>query len=254
MTTVTADLHIHSVLSPCGDLAMSPSAIVDRAAAIGLDVVGLSDHNSARNTPALAEAARRRGLRALFGLEVRSMEEVDVLTVFDDLDAALDFDAWVYESLPPVPCDARRFGEQILVDADENILGFEPHLLITGIEHSLNEIADEAIQRGGLVIPAHVNRDVDSVISQLGFLPADLAVDAVELNRFGDETVLIGEHPWLGKVPVVRFSDAHLIEDVGYQQTRFHIAEVTVAELRLALAGTEGRWAEPVRQALRSPR
>jgi PHP family Zn ribbon phosphoesterase len=102
------------------------------------------------------------------------------------------------------------------------------------------------------VIPAHVDRSVDSVISQLGWLPPELGVDAVELSRFGAEEDLAPEHPWLTEVPVVRFSDAHLPEDIGYQQTRFHLAEPTVAELRLALQGRDGRWHQPLRQALRA--
>ncbi|HNX58188.1 MAG TPA: PHP domain-containing protein, partial [Spirochaetota bacterium] len=61
-----ADLHIHSCLSPCGSLDMSPSRIVERAVESGLDVIALTDHNSALNCPALEEAARGYGrLRCL---------------------------------------------------------------------------------------------------------------------------------------------------------------------------------------------
>lgn len=249
MITVAADLHIHSVLSPCGDLAMSPTAIVNHARQAGLDVVALADHNCARNAPALAAAAARVGMKALYGVEVRSSEEVDLLVFFDAAEVAVDYGEWVYERLPDVPCESDVFGDQVVVDVDEEILGFAERLLIGGIAASLAEAADEARARGGLVIPAHVDRPVDSVISQLGWLPDDLAVDAVEVSRFGDETVLAGEHPWLARVPVVRFSDAHRPAEIGYQRTRWHVAAVTVEEFRAALAGRDGRWAEPVRPA-----
>lgn len=250
MRTLRADFHLHSVLSPCGDLAMSPAAIVDRAVAVGLDLVAISDHNSAKNTPALCAAAEARGVKALYALEVRSAEEVDVLTVFDEVEAALDFGEWVYAALPDIACDERVFGEQIVVDGQENILGFEPRLLISGIAHDLETVCATARERGALVIGAHVDRGVDSIISQLGWLPEGLAIDAVEVTRYTDELALVEAHPSLAGVPVVRFSDAHLVPDIGFQQTMFRVEEPTIAELKLALAGLEGRSAVPLRRAL----
>ncbi len=228
---------------------MSPATIVERGRQAGLEVVAVADHNCARNAPALAAAAARSGMKALYGVEVRSSEEVDLLVFFDAPEVAVDYGEWVYERLPDVPCDSDVFGDQVVVDVDEEILGFASRLLIGGITATLSEAADEGRARGGLVIPAHVDRPVDSVISQIGWLPADLGVDAVELSRFGDEQALTAEHPWLAEVPIVRFSDAHRPGEIGYQRTRFHVAAVTVDELRAALAGRDGRWAEPVRPA-----
>ena len=250
MLTLRADFHLHSVLSPCGDLAMSPAAIVARAVEVGLDLIAVSDHNSAKNTPALCAAAAGHGVKALYGLEVRSAEEVDVLTVFDGVEAALAFGEWVYAALPEIACDERVFGEQIVVDAQENILGFEPRLLISGIAHDLETVCATARELGALVIGAHVDREVDSILSQLGWLPAGLAIDAVEVTRYTDELALAEAHPTLAGVPVVRFSDAHQLEQIGYQQTLFCVEEPTVAELKLALAGLDGRSARPLRRAL----
>jgi len=50
MKTYRADLHIHSVLSPCGDLDMSPVNIVEEASRKGLDIIGITDHNTTRHT------------------------------------------------------------------------------------------------------------------------------------------------------------------------------------------------------------
>ncbi|MBI5832632.1 MAG: PHP domain-containing protein [Armatimonadetes bacterium] len=245
-----ADFHLHTVLSPCGDLAMSPATIMARAAEIGLDLVAVSDHNSAKNTPAWRDAAAARGVKALYGLEVRSAEEVDVLTVFDEVEAALAFGQWVYAALPDIACDERVFGEQIVVDGQENILGFEPRLLISGIEHDLETVCATAREHGALVIGAHVDRGVDSILSQLGWLPEGLAIDAVEVTRYTDEQALVEAHPSLAGVPMVRFSDAHLPADIGFQQTLFRVEEPSVAELKLALAGLDGRSALPLRRAL----
>jgi PHP family Zn ribbon phosphoesterase len=248
--TLRADFHIHSVLSPCGDLRMSPAAIVARAVELGLDWVAISDHNNARNAPALAVAAQRAGVIALYGLEVRSVEEVDVLTLFETVEAALDYGAWVYAGLPAIPCDAARFGDQVVVDADDEVLDFVEKLLISGCEYAFEVVCDEARARGAVIIPAHVDRPANSVCSQLGWLPADVAVDAVEVSRFSDEAELVQAHRWLSRHTVARFSDAHRREEIGYQQTKLHVAAPTLSELRLALTGASGRGAEPLRQAL----
>ncbi|HAZ64477.1 MAG TPA: hypothetical protein DCZ72_12835 [Armatimonadetes bacterium] len=229
---------------------MSPGAVAAALARRGVTVAALSDHNSGGNLAAWAEAAATAGVKPLYGLEVRTAEEADVLTVFDELGAALDFGQWVYDALPDVPCDERVFGVQVQVDAQENVLGFEPRLLISGIDHELEVVCQTARERGALVIGAHVDRTVDSILSQLGWLPEGLAIDAVEVTRFADEEALCAEHPSLAGVPVVRFSDAHLMADIGYQQTEFWVAEPTVTELRLALRGEGGRSARPVRRAL----
>lgn len=229
---------------------MSPRAIVARAVAIGLDVIGITDHNRASNAPALAEAAAAAGIVALYGVEARSVEEVDVLAIFDTVEAAVDYGEWIYAALPDVPCDPDVFGDQVIVDGEDEIIEFVPKLLINACEHTFEAVCAAAGECGGLAIPAHVDRPRDSVISQLGWLPDDVPVDAVELSRFGDETVLVAAHPWLADRPVVRFSDAHRPSEIGYQQTRFEVAEVTVEELRAALAGRDGRSALPIRKAL----
>ncbi len=248
---LAADLHLHSVLSPCGDLAMSPSAVVARARAIGLDLIALTDHNCARNAPALAEAARREGLAAWFGVEARTAEEVDVLCLFDEPAAAVAFGEWTYDRLPAVACDAEVFGDQVVVDAEERILGFAEKLLISATSATIEQVCGEARARGGLVIPAHIDRSRDSVISQLGFLPPGLPVDAFEVSRFGDEAALLGQgHDWLATAPVVRFSDAHRLSEIGWQQTRFELARATITAAREALA--DGAWrVQPVRHARR---
>lgn len=46
-----ADLHIHTCLSPCGELAMSPRAVVEAARAAGLDLIAVTDHNMIRTLP-----------------------------------------------------------------------------------------------------------------------------------------------------------------------------------------------------------
>mgnify|MGYP006268145777 FL=1 len=210
---VTADLHNHSCLSPCGDLSMSPSALAERARERGINLLALTDHNSARNAPAFAAACRRCGIMPLFGTETTSTEEVHVVSLFPDVSAALDWGAWVYERLPDYRHDPERFGDQVVVDAEENILDFEKRYLIPAIDASLQDIGAETLARGGLVIPAHIDRSVNSLLSQLGFLP-DMRVSALEITRW--PPVIDGRG-----ASFTCSSDAHFLDDVGKRSFAF---------------------------------
>lgn len=236
-----ADLHIHSVLSPCGDLAMSPGAILSRARQVGLSLVALTDHNHAGNCVALRDVAMEAGLRVLYGLEVRTEEEVDVLCLFDKLEAVLAWQEVIYPALPDVANDPLLFGDQVVVDRTETILQWETKLLINAVMIPVQTIAEEVIRRGGLVIPAHIDRPVNSLLSQLGFPPSGCPFDAAEISPFGSEEEVRARHPSLRRMPLVRFSDAHRLDEIGKQRTVFRVKEPTVTELRKALRGEEGR-------------
>ncbi|MDH7569658.1 MAG: PHP domain-containing protein [Armatimonadota bacterium] len=249
LTTYAADLHIHSVLSPCGDLSMSPRVILERACAAGLQLIALTDHNMAENGAALRALAAESGLALLFGMELETSEELHLLCLFDTYEAAMAWQEVVYRLLPNIPNDPDRFGDQVVVDSEENIVRFEKRLLANAADLPLAEACEGVTACGGLAIPAHVDRPVHSLISQLGFPPPGLQLPAVELSRFASPR-LADQHPWLRNLPKVGFSDAHFPHEVGAQHTLLHVFEPTVAEIRLALRGEGGRWA---RRVVRAP-
>jgi len=205
--TIRADLHIHSCLSPCGDLSMSPRTIAAAAAARGLDLVALTDHNTTRNVPAFAAACAEAGLAALYGCEVTTVEEVHVLALFGDAGRATAFGERVYASLPAIHRDPERFGDQVVVDVDENIVETLSSYLISATPWSLTDLGREIRESGGLFIPAHADRSAFSVWSQLGFLPPD-AYDAVELTG-AKGRIDPGDHPRICS------SDAHRPVEIG---------------------------------------
>ncbi|MBD3292398.1 MAG: PHP domain-containing protein, partial [Armatimonadia bacterium] len=202
-----ADLHMHSCLSPCGSLEMSPSAMAARAAELGLDVVALTDHNSALNTPAFAACCAEAGLVALFGLEVTTREEAHVLALFDAPAGALELSEWIYERLPEILNDPEELGDQVYVDAREEILGTVDRVLTAATDVSVDELARRVSGAGGLFVPAHIDRPYFSLPSQLGFLP-DLPYDALEITRL---PCIIDT----GGRPLITSSDAHYLPDIG---------------------------------------
>lgn len=210
------DLHVHSCLSPCASLEMSPAAIVAAACAAGMDGIALTDHQSAKNTPAIAECARRAGLACLFGAEVQTAEEVHTLALFDSLVLARELTDWIYGALPRRKNDPDTFGDQPVVTWDEEIVEMEERLLAAGCAHDIPTVADFVHARGGLFIAAHVDRPNFSVLGSLGSIPEPMDgsryFDAIELSRTADETLWRDK---IGDYAIVRSSDAHHLCDVA---------------------------------------
>ena len=222
------DLHIHSCLSPCANLEMSPGEIVKRALEAGMGGIALTDHQSARNTPAIAECAKRAGLKCLFGLEVCTAEEVHTLALFDTVEQAMAMTEYVYAAMPKRVNDPDVFGDQPVVAWDDDIVDMEWRILALGCRKAIPEVSAKCHELGGLYVAAHVDRPNFSVYSQLGGIPEG-CFDAVELSRTADQNV------WLPKVQgyaVVRSSDAHNLDDVAKVWAEADTDDFSVAGLK----------------------
>lgn len=204
---VACDFHNHSCLSPCGSLEQSPAVLARLARERGLDLVALTDHNSALNTPAFALCAEREGIHALFGMEATSVEEVHVLCLFASVDGALDFGGFLAGHLPGLPYDPEKLGDQVVVDADDNVVDLPETYLGAALDLGFDELCAAAAERGALVVPAHIDRPMFGAISQLGFLP-DGPYSAVEAVRPISPGAARG-------YTVISGSDAHYPEHVA---------------------------------------
>ena len=224
------DLHIHSCLSPCANLEMSPGEIVARAKAAGMDGIALTDHQSARNCPAIAECAKRAGLKCLYGLEVQTAEEVHTVALFDTVEQALAMTDFVYAAMPKRVNDPETFGDQPVVTWDDDIVELEWRILAMGCRHFIPETAAKVHELGGLYIAAHIDRPNFSVLGTLGAIPEN-CFDAVEFSRTANEA------EWLPKATgyaVTRSSDAHNLDDVARVWTEADIPEFSIVGLKAA--------------------
>jgi predicted metal-dependent phosphoesterase TrpH len=235
-----ADLHIHSCLSPCCDLDMSPRAIVERSLERELDLIALCDHNSAENVGAAMRAGAKRGLQVLPGLEISSQEEVHTLAIFDDEAQALRMQTLVYAHLKGTN-RPELFGDQVVANEFDEVEGFNDRRLIGAAQLGLHEVVKAVHRLGGISIASHVDRPSFSVLSQLGFIPDDLELDGVEVSPRTDVRSARTAIPGIGSRTVVAFSDAHFLTDIAGATTLFHLEAPTVDELRLALASQAGR-------------
>jgi PHP family Zn ribbon phosphoesterase len=241
MRNFRADLHIHTVLSPCGDLDMSPVNIVSEAALKGLDIIGITDHNTTRHCDLIARLAAEKGIFVMQGAEITTKEEVHCLAFFENTDALNIFQEFLDRNLPEIMNDPAKFGYQVQVDEKDIVVYEEKKLLINAISKSIEEIESFVHSNNGIFIPAHINRTKNSIYSQLGFLPENLRADALEISRTTTLNQFSGSHPEINGFPITRSSDAHYPGDIGAAFTLFFIEEPSFTEVKMALKGENGR-------------
>ncbi len=208
-----ADFHMHSCLSPCGDLSMSPRTIAAGLVARGVDLAAITDHNSSLNAPAFGHACREADITPLFGIEAQPREECHILCLFAEAETARILSDELYDAMPPIMNIPEKMGDQVYVDTEENILGAVDKYLVTSADISLEELAARARELGGLVIPAHVDRPSFSLTSQLGLI-VDGPWDALEVMSMPGN---FGADPSLDTrgYPLITSSDAHYPGHIG---------------------------------------
>lgn len=233
---VKADLHLHTVLSPCGDIEMTPVQIVAKAKECGLQIIGITDHNSTLQCAEIKKVGEREGLFVLCGTEVNTREEVHCLAFFETTEQLAGFQEFLDKNLPPIPNNPDKFGYQLVINEDEEVLHEIEYLLISALNKSINEVEAEVHRLNGMFIPAHINKMQDSVISQLGFLPPDLKVEAVELSKHTTKDVFLEKNNYLSKYSFIRSSDAHILEDIGCVYTTLEMDEISFDNIRKAIA------------------
>lgn len=236
-----ADLHIHSCLSPCGDLDMSPRKIVATAIGCGLDIIAITDHNASENILATIKAAAGKPLTVLAGMEVASAEEAHLLALFDQMEPMAQLQQVVYEHLMSFGIDQRTIDEQVIVNEHDEVEGFNDHLIFGATALSVQQLVAEVHRLNGLVIASHVDRESFSIIGQLGFIPDDLLLDALEISPKMSTVQARLLFPDARRFPLIKSSDAHYPGDIGRQRTQFLIQAPTIEELKLAFSNSRGR-------------
>lgn len=223
------DLHIHSCLSPCGDDAMTPGNIVRMAVVNELAVIAVTDHNGCLNVPAAQKVAQEYGLCVVPGVEVTTVEDIHALCYFPEYAPLLDFCQWLDSTAMPIRNKPHIFGLQQVMDEYDHVVEEKEILLLTGRGGSINKVEQEALYRGGVMVPAHINKQGNSLLAILGSIPPDL--QAMTCEVFGDEDM----SAVLGSRAAIHSSDAHQLVDIAEPVRQVYLKEPTPFEVVKAL-------------------
>jgi PHP family Zn ribbon phosphoesterase len=240
MKRFRADLHVHTVLSPCAEVEMIPPLIVQEALEHGIDLIAVTDHNASANVCAVQRAAQGTQLVVLPGMEVQSREDVHLLTIFETLEALEAWQRQVDKALPALTNNSNFFGEQFIVDETGEFIRTEPRLLLTSVSFSIDEIFEHVTALGGMVIPAHVERTSYGLLPTLGLISEKWNLPALELSRHTSPEKAVENFPALRSYPLIQGGDVHRLEEF-LGTTVFTLLSPTLLEFSLAFKNLSGR-------------
>jgi 3',5'-nucleoside bisphosphate phosphatase len=230
-----ADLHIHTVLSPCADLEMSPINILNQAKKKGLDIIGITDHNSSLQCATFTKIAPEYGIFVLCGAEITTKEETHCLAFFEDSQKLEIFQQYLNQHLPNIQNNTDIFGYQVVVNENDEILYEEEKLLISALSVGLEEIEHKVHSLDGIFIPAHIDKTRFSIISQLGFIPPTLQVEALELSAHTSVEAFLTKNPYLKDYPFIKSSDAHKPDDIGNEYINLSLETISFQAIKAAI-------------------
>lgn len=214
MTRFFYDLHVHSCLSPCADNDMTPNNIAGMAAVNGLNIIALTDHNSVANCRAFFDACRKNGIIPIPGMELTTAEDIHIICLFPSLEKAEDFGKEFYHHRILYKNKPEIFGDQLILDADDNIIGREDNLLINASDLSLGDATALAQSYDAAVYPAHIDRESNGIIAALGAFPEKPDYHCIEFNDSANTDKYVSKYRLAGK-EIVTSSDAHQLWSIN---------------------------------------
>ena len=236
MRKFIADLHIHTVLSPCAADEMTPANIIGIAVLGGIDIIAITDHNACENVGAVIEAAKHTKITVIPGMEVETKEEIHVVVLFDTLEQLHDWEIFIQPYRSDLLNDERKFGSQTIVNANGEVIGCKPDMLLNPLACPLCDVVAGVKKLGGICIASHIDRPAYSVVSQLGFIPEEIEFDAVEVSRRVNCSEALQLIPSIKGITVITASDAHTLADlITGPRTEFELKAPSVSEIRKAL-------------------
>jgi PHP family Zn ribbon phosphoesterase len=241
MKEFRADLHIHSLLSPCGDKEMTPMRIILEAKTKGLDIIGLTDHNSTRQAQVAGMIGKDHDILILLGAELTTCEEIHCLSFFENIDDLIGFQRFLNQHLPEIRNNPAVIGDQVVVDISDRIIYEEKFSLASPLGISLEEIERKVHDMNGIFIPAHLDRPRNSIYSQLGFFPDRINADALELSWKCDPEIFLTAHPEIMGYRLITNSDAHYPADIGRGYNIFRMKNRSFEEIKMSFEGIGGR-------------
>lgn len=232
------DFHLHSCLSPCGDADMTPNNIVNMAKLKGLDAIALTDHNACGNCAAAMEAGEREGVIVLPGMELCTAEDIHVVCIFPKLSFALEFEKEIRKTLPKIKNRPDIFGEQLILDGGDRVVGREETLLITASGIGIDGVFALCRGFGGTAFPAHADKQANGIVGVLGAIPPEVGFAAVELSPRCDAEDFSAKNPSLGSRRILRDSDAHYLWEISERTNSIAVAS---AAREAVVAAVDGR-------------
>lgn len=226
MTRYYYDFHIHSCLSPCADNDMTPANIAGMCTLAGLQIAALTDHNSTKNCPAFFAAAKKQGIIPIAGMELTTAEDIHVVCLFENLEDAMRFGDAVDQQRIQIPNRTDIFGDQIIMNENDEVIGTEKNLLPNATMLSIDDAFLLVERHGGICFPAHIDREANGVIAVLGSFPESPNYLCAELHDAEQMDEYQKMYPILKDKLLLCGSDAHYLWDIRDANAYFDLDDM----------------------------
>ncbi len=223
------DFHIHSCLSPCSDEDMTPNNIVNMSLLKGLNVIAVTDHNTMKNCPSVMSIAENTNLLVIPGMEIQTREDVHIIALFPSIRTCVEMEDILDDHRLMLPHKPEKFGQQLIMNSEDEIIGEYPVTLMASVDIGIDQLIEMVYDKGGVVFPAHINKPANSVLSNLGFIPKEWPIAAVEIFRANENADIVTTYA--ANYKVLKNSDAHYLHDISEAENSIEIPELTIEEI-----------------------
>ncbi len=253
LTPFATDLHIHSALSPCAENIMMPDEVIKKIFGLGIDVFSITDHNSSYNCAAFKAAADEHDLLFIPGIELQTAEEIHLLAYFPEIKDVEQFCSIVVRpALMTMKNDPSQFGSQLRIGAAGNVIGEVEDMLSMPLNLSIDELVNHIHDFNGIAVAAHIDRGF-SIISQLGYMPPQLKLDAVEIRNLDKIDSIKTEFLQNCNLNIISSSDSHYLDMMIKPKMKLWLKEANVSNCLNCIKG-EGLGRITIRQKTKSRR
>ncbi len=225
---IAYDFHIHTAASPCGDLTMTPNNIVNMSLLKQLDAIAITDHQTVANCEAVMKVGKEKGLIVIPGIEIECMEEFHLVALFETMEQARQIEDLVKSTLPPLKNRKDLFGEQWILDENDEKVGEIEQLLLVATQISVDKIVECVKQVGGLIYPAHIDRSSYSILSNLGSIPSELLFSALEISQTANKPIFEEKY---ANYNIIQSSDAHYLMDIAERERMLEVDKMDVRSI-----------------------
>ena len=155
-------------------------------------------------------------------MELTTAEDIHIVCLFEILEEAMRFDAFVDEHRIKIKNKTEIFGEQLILDENDVQIGIDEYLLSNDAV-PVDDVKKIVGEFNGVSYPAHIDREANGIIATLGTFPEECGFDIAE---FYDETKTgeyLKKYQSLNDKKILLSSDAHYIWDIKDKRGYFEI-------------------------------
>lgn len=232
------DLHIHTALSPCADVLMSPNNILNMAMLKELNIIAVTDHNSCLQLDVIEELKESYEMLVIAGAEIEVKEKYHVVCLFKSFIDARRFQKALNVYLDKKMHDEVIYGEQNLFDELDDIVNNYQVSLMGSSNIGLLDLKKLVKGIDGILILAHIEKYKDDIFEKLETIYQNV-FDAIEVNSSYDITKIEDK---LSNLPyrILRNSDAHQIMDISEPVNYIELDDLSIESLFRKLRENNG--------------